>query len=54
MERNIRRSQSRVGSYHQRRAAVAKVGSKKEITPTFQSSNEFIDPDTLVAGIKPG
>ena len=32
LERNIRRSQNRVESYHQLRAAVAKVGGKKELT----------------------
>ncbi|KDA76430.1 tn3 transposase DDE domain protein [Escherichia coli 3-073-06_S3_C2] len=32
MERNIRRSQNRIESYHQLRAAVAKVGGKKELT----------------------
>ncbi|MGQ8486316.1 Tn3 family transposase [Klebsiella aerogenes] len=116
LERNIRRSQNRVESYHQLRAAVAKVGGKKELTGkndietdisnqcgrlisnaiiyynsailsrllerleaedntkgvevltrispvawqhillnghyTFQSSNELIDLDTLVAGLK--
>ncbi|MBC8950056.1 putative resolvase [Xenorhabdus sp. TS4] len=31
-ERNIRRSQNRIESYHQLRAAVAKVGGKKELT----------------------
>jgi len=29
MERNIRRSQNRIESYHQLRAAVAKVGERK-------------------------
>ncbi|HFV8742744.1 TPA: Tn3 family transposase, partial [Escherichia coli] len=32
LERNIRRSQNRVESYHQLRAAIAKVGGKKELT----------------------
>ncbi|GIU51713.1 hypothetical protein TUM4438_42300 [Shewanella sairae] len=32
LERNIRRSQNRIESYHQLRAAVAKVGGKKELT----------------------
>lgn len=32
MERNIRRSQNRIESYHQLRAAVSKVGGKKELT----------------------
>ena len=32
LERNIRRSQNRVESYHQLRAAIAKVGRKKELT----------------------
>lgn len=32
MERNIRRSQNRIEPYHQLRAAVAKVGGKKELT----------------------
>lgn len=31
LERNIRRSQNRVESYHQLRAAIAKVGGKKEL-----------------------
>ncbi|EGV2902209.1 transposase, partial [Salmonella enterica] len=118
LERNIRRSQNRIESYHQLRAAVAKVGGKKELTGkndietdisnqcgrlisnaivyynsailsrllerleaegnakgiealtrispvawqhillnghyTFQSSNEIIDLDALVAGLKLG
>lgn len=118
MERNIRRSQNRIESYHQLRAAVTKVGGKKELTGkndieteisnqcgrlisnaivyynsailsrllkrletegnekaiealtrispvawqhillnghyTFQNSNELIDLDTLVAGLKLG
>ena len=118
LERNIRRSQNRIESYHQLRAAVAKVGGKKELTGkndietdisnqcgrlisnaivyynsailsrllerleaegnargiealarvspvawqhillnghyTFQSSNEIIDLDVLVAGLKLG
>lgn len=32
LERNIRRSQNRIESYHQLRAAIAKVGGKKELT----------------------
>ncbi|HFD3737944.1 TPA: Tn3 family transposase [Pseudomonas aeruginosa] len=32
LERNIRRSQNRIESYHQLRGAVAKVGGKKELT----------------------
>lgn len=32
LERNIRRSQNRVESYHQLRAAVSKVGGKKELS----------------------
>ncbi len=32
LERNIRRSQNRIESYHQLRAAVAKIGGKKELT----------------------
>jgi TnpA family transposase len=32
LERNIRRSQNRIESYHQLRAAVSKVGGKKELT----------------------
>lgn len=32
LERNIRRSQNRIESYHQLRAAVAKFGGKKELT----------------------
>lgn len=32
LERNIRRSPNRIESYHQLRAAVAKVGGKKELT----------------------
>jgi hypothetical protein len=32
LERNIRRSQNRVESYHQLRAAIAKVDGKKEFT----------------------
>ncbi len=32
LERNIRRSQNRIESYHQLRAAVDKVGGKKELT----------------------
>lgn len=32
LERNIRRSQNRIESYHQLCAAVAKVGGKKELT----------------------
>ncbi|CDO11516.1 unnamed protein product (plasmid) [Klebsiella pneumoniae] len=32
LERNIRRSQNRIESYHQLRAAVVKVGGKKELT----------------------
>lgn len=118
LERNTRRSQNRIESYHQLRAAVAKVGGKKELTGkndieteisnqcgrlisnaiiyynsailsrllerleaegngkgiealtrispvawqhillnghyTFQSSNEIIDLDALVAGLKLG
>lgn len=118
LERNIRRSQNRIESYHQLRAAVSKVGGKKELTGkndleteisnqcgrlisnaivyynsailsrllerleaegndkgiealtrispvawqhillnghyTFQSSNEIIDLDALVAGLKLG
>ena len=118
LERNIQRSQNRIESYHQLRAAVAKVGGKKELTGkndietdisnqcgrlisnaivyynsailsrllerleaegnakgiealarispvawqhillnghyTFQSSNEIIDLDALVAGLKLG
>ena len=37
LERNIRRSQNRVESYHQLRAAIAKVGGKKELTIYFPS-----------------
>lgn len=32
LERNIRRSQNRIESYHQLRAAVSKVGGKKELS----------------------
>lgn len=32
LERNIRRTQTRIESYHQLRAAVAKVNGKKELT----------------------
>ena len=85
LERNIRRSQNRVESYHQLRAAIAKVGGKKElagkndietegntkgidaltrVSPvawqhillnghyTFQNSNEIIDLDELIAGLR--
>jgi hypothetical protein len=31
-ERNVRRSQNRIESYHQLRSAIAQVGGKKELT----------------------
>ncbi|KKF35107.1 transposase [Erwinia tracheiphila] len=41
MERNIRRSQNRIESYHQLRAAVAKVGGKKQLTGKNDTETEF-------------
>ena len=32
LERNVRRSQNRIESYHQLRSAIAQVGGKKELT----------------------
>ena len=32
LERNVHRSQNRIESYHQLRAAIAQVGGKKELT----------------------
>jgi hypothetical protein len=32
LERNVHRSQNRIESYHQLRAAISKVGGKKELT----------------------
>jgi len=40
LERNIRRSQNRIESYYQLRAAVAKVGGKKELTGKNDISNQ--------------
>jgi TnpA family transposase len=49
LERNIRRSQNRVESYHQLRAAVAKVGGKKELTGKNDIETEISNQQSVRA-----